>query len=317
MGKSRNHQGHKQDIYKVQDYICTHLDQELNLAKLAKIAAFSPFHFHRLFKTVAGETLNSFIQRTRLEKACAMLSSKSDMKIIYIAASCGFSTPSSFSKSFKKHFNISPSEYRDSHSHNNFNSAPQKSKNGTPKSNIDKETVTPTEYISDSELTELISRRKEMNVKIEKLPEYRIAYMRKIGPYGNNNIQLMQELKKWAITRDLLVESSIILGIAHDDPQVTPVENCRYDSCVVLSDEYELEKNINEAVLPGGEYAIFSTEYTAEAVAQTWNEIFSIWLPDSTYQIDERPVFERYIGASTDINIQPETCEICIPVKRL
>jgi len=32
----------------------------------------------------------------------------------------------------------------------------------------------------------------------------------------------MQKLKEWAITRNLLVESAIILGIAHDDPKMTP-----------------------------------------------------------------------------------------------
>lgn len=315
MQKSRSRHIYEQRIYKVQDYICTHLDQELKLEKIAKISEFSPFYFHRIFKSIAGETLYDFIQRVRLEKSCAMLAAKSDVKIIHIAMSCGFSTASSFSKAFKKHFKVSPSDYRNKYFLANHKNEISNRKNGTHDGKVGKERMTPVEYISDSELEILLNRRKSMHVRIENLPAYRIAYMRQIGSYGSNNIQLMQKLKKWAITRDLLTDTSIILGIAHDDPEVTPSEKCRYDCCIVLSDKYDLEKDMNEAMLPGGQYAIFSVEHTAEAIGKAWHEIFSIWLPDSSYQIDDRPLFERFIG--TALSVEPDSCEICIPLKTL
>ena len=52
---------------RVIDYIGGHLDGELSLASLAQIACFSPFHFHRIFQAVTGETLNSHVRRARLE----------------------------------------------------------------------------------------------------------------------------------------------------------------------------------------------------------------------------------------------------------
>jgi len=307
MEKTDTRKRYEQRIYRVQDYISAHLDQDLNLEKLAAVSAFSPFHFHRIFKSVAGETLYDFIQRIRLEKACIMLTSDPGMKIISIAMSCGFSTASSFSKAFKQRFGITPSEYR--------NSKERNSKNGTSDRKPGREPIPPMGYISDKDLEILYHRRKNMNATIEKLPDYRIAYMRQIGPYGPGNVQLMQRLKKWAVTRDLLTESSIILGIAHDDPEVTPAENCRYDTCLVLSEDYALESSVNETRLPGGIYARFPVEHTAEAIGRAWEEIFSLWLPDSGYQIDDRPVFERYLGASVDLRIEPAACEICVPVK--
>ncbi|MBI9102479.1 MAG: AraC family transcriptional regulator [Spirochaetales bacterium] len=301
---------YKQKVFQIQDYIDTHLDQNLSLSRISKISAFSPFHFHRIFKKVSGETCNDFIQRVRVEKACSMLTSNADLKIINIALCTGFSTPSSFSKAFKKYTNMTPSVYRKKYSL-------IKGKNGTFNDKEGKEAQSPGGYISDNDLESLYIRRKEMNVKIEEIGKNRIAYMRQIGPYGTDNIQLMQRLKKWAVTRNLLSDSTIILGIAHDDPKVTPLEKCRYDTCIVIPEEYELESNINETRIPGGKYGIMAVEHTSEAIAEGWEIIFSQWLPESGYQLDDRPIFERYTGGSVYTNIEPKTCEICIPVRKL
>jgi AraC family transcriptional regulator len=315
MEKSGTRIIYEQRIYRVQDYIGAHLDEELSLDNLAHISSFSSFHFHRIFKAVTGETVHDFIRRIRLEKSCSLLSLNPDMKITNIALDCGFSSSSSFAKAFKQYYKTSPSEYRGRQ--NTGNSGKQNGKNGKHDSKTGDESSSPFWYITDQELEILYRRRKKMNVKIEELPGYRIAYMRRIGAYGPDNVQLMQKLKKWAITRDLLGGSSMILGIAHDDPDVTPAERCRYDACIVIPKEYELEKDINESVFPGGRYAVFKVDHTAEAISGAWDDIFSVWLPDSGYQMDSRPLFERYIGAAVDIKIEPVSCEICIPVKTL
>jgi len=55
------------------DYIEKNLSEKLTLEKLAGIANFSAYHFHRLFKAFVGETLFQFIQRVRLERAADVL----------------------------------------------------------------------------------------------------------------------------------------------------------------------------------------------------------------------------------------------------
>ncbi len=64
---------YKSRINNVIDYIESNLKSEMTLDKLADVANFSSFHFHRIFKTIIGETLNQFIQRIRIEKAAALL----------------------------------------------------------------------------------------------------------------------------------------------------------------------------------------------------------------------------------------------------
>jgi len=55
-------------VNRVLDYISEHLDEDLSLSRLSGVGCFSPFHFHRIFQAVTGETLNSHVRRVRLEK---------------------------------------------------------------------------------------------------------------------------------------------------------------------------------------------------------------------------------------------------------
>lgn len=149
-----------------------------------------------------------------------------------------------------------------------------------------------------------------MNIKIEILPQYRIAYVRQIGPYGPNNMQAMEKLKQWAASKKLLSPTSIILGIAHDNPEIVLPENCRYDAGIVISDDYQIDEFINDGHLFGGKYAIYTVKHTAADVQKAWGEIFAK-LAHAGYQIDGRPIFERY----SEEMVANHYCEICVPIK--
>src|SRR5215813_14148344 len=79
-----------QRIDRVIDHLRANLDRQLKLEELARVACFSEFHFHRIFGAVAGETLNNFTNRLRLEKAARLLR-YSDQSLTDIALDCGFS----------------------------------------------------------------------------------------------------------------------------------------------------------------------------------------------------------------------------------
>ncbi len=85
-------------INAVQDYIENHLDEEITIRKLCKIASFSEYHFQRIFKQFTSESLYNFIKRLRLEKAIFLLRSNRKLSIQDIALSVGFSNQASFAK---------------------------------------------------------------------------------------------------------------------------------------------------------------------------------------------------------------------------
>jgi DNA gyrase inhibitor len=151
-----------------------------------------------------------------------------------------------------------------------------------------------------------------MNVKFETIPEYRIAYVRQTGPYGPANRQAMEKLKQWAGEKKLLTESAILFGIPQDNPDTTPPANCRYDACIVLSPDFPIGDGMCECTLPGGKYAIIQIRHTAEDVQRAWADLFPA-LRGGGYQMDNKPILERYIGELLDHDL----CELCVPVKAL
>ncbi len=150
-----------------------------------------------------------------------------------------------------------------------------------------------------------------MNIKIETIASSPIAYIRRCGAYGVENIQIMENLKSWAAKSNLMNDNTIILGIVYDDVQSTRPENCRYDACIILADDTIKEEGvINLGNIDGGKYAVFIIEHTVQAIEQAWFEIFPE-LFKSGYLLDaERPIMERYATKNVSNNI----CEICIPI---
>lgn len=99
-------------INKTEDYIENNLKEDISLNDLAQNAHLSEFHFHRIFKKYSSETVNEFVTRFKLERAAIFLCVNSEISITTIAMEYGYNDSSSFSRTFKKHFGVSPLKYR-------------------------------------------------------------------------------------------------------------------------------------------------------------------------------------------------------------
>ncbi|PRX16176.1 DNA gyrase inhibitor GyrI [Orenia metallireducens] len=148
-----------------------------------------------------------------------------------------------------------------------------------------------------------------MNIRIENIGECKIAYLRQIGPYGPNNIKTMEKLKDWAQAQNLFNDDAIILGIAHDNPETTSPENCRYDAAIVIYKDYQVDDTVNVTEISGGLYATLKAKHTPKEIQNAWEQIF-VELQATEYELDNRATFERYTGAM----IGNGYCEICVPV---
>ncbi|MGW8113984.1 AraC family transcriptional regulator [Caproicibacterium sp. NSD3] len=150
-----------------------------------------------------------------------------------------------------------------------------------------------------------------MTYQIEEMSKSRIAYMRRVGPYGADNYALMKKFKEWAKANGLFTASAVILGISQDNPAVTPPESCRYDVGIVIPEQFTTtDTDVNVAELSGGKYAVFTIDHTAEAIQKAWGEIF-VQLSAQGQQPDvSHPILERYISTMIDKHL----CEICVPV---
>lgn len=86
-------------IERVAAHITANLDRPLDLARLAEIACFSPYHFHRLYRLVLGETPDQTVRRLRLHRAAAALS-RNEEPLARIAREAGYGSAEAFSRAF-------------------------------------------------------------------------------------------------------------------------------------------------------------------------------------------------------------------------
>ena len=99
-------------VQRVLAFTAAHFDEDVSLEVLADVARLSPFHLHRKFVAVAGETPKQFTLRIRLSRAAAMLLVNRDESILNIALACGFRSHETFCRMFRRRFGVSPSAYR-------------------------------------------------------------------------------------------------------------------------------------------------------------------------------------------------------------
>ncbi len=97
-------------MHAVLDFIDQHLGRKLDLARLAKAANFSAFHFHRMFASWSGELPGEYLSRRRLETAAMRLRSQPEQAVLEVALSVGFSSSEAFARAFRRHFRCAPSQ---------------------------------------------------------------------------------------------------------------------------------------------------------------------------------------------------------------
>ena len=98
-------------VLRGRDYMLSSLDKPVALGDAARAACLSPYHFHRVFTRAFEETPHSYLTRQRMEKARALLARK-DRSITEVCLESGFESPGTFSSLFRRHFGVSPREFR-------------------------------------------------------------------------------------------------------------------------------------------------------------------------------------------------------------
>src|SRR6266853_3843414 len=104
-------QSYQERVLRVLLHIQRNLDRPLELEELASVACFSPFHFHRIFRGIVGESVMEYVRRLRLEQAAQKLRF-SDSPVIDVALDAGYESHEAFTRAFSARFGLSPSSFR-------------------------------------------------------------------------------------------------------------------------------------------------------------------------------------------------------------
>lgn len=295
---------------RVMDYIDRHLDTAVQLDTLAEVAHFSGFHFHRVFQAWCGETLGDYVRRRRLEVGALYLEHHGEMSVLEVAVAVGFGSGEAFARAFKRHFGVTPRQWRLSVPARWAVQLAQWHKPQDRK--IDQMSMQ-----GSSEDADLIhfDDHGQMKIHLETLPATRVAYMRHVGPYGESVSRFWAaRFLPWRSMQGL--EGATCYGIGWDDPGITPAARCRYDACVEVGALFAPTAPISFSQLPGGLYAVGQFVGTPAQLGQAWTYLLRDWLAHSGRQLDHRPLLERYgPTASSDAATQTLRMEICLPLR--
>ncbi len=303
-------------INRVMDYIERNLAGDLSLDRLAAVANFSKFHFHRIFGALAGETLSDFIRRVRLERAAVQLVDDPAKPVIAVALDCGFSGPAAFARAFRERFGESASAWRKrGHpSRRKPSQADRKDRQAIRKGS--KDPAGPFPYHA-GERRHIMSSSLKYSVEVKDLPGLNVAYIRHIGPYQGIG-QAFQKLMAWAGPRRLLrFPETKLLAVYHDNPDITEQDKLRSSVCITVPEGTAVGGEIGTMAIPGGLFAVARFELSQNEFGDAWQALMGEWFPESGYQPDDRMCYEVYLNDPREHPQGKYIIEICEPVRPL
>ena len=253
----------------VMNYIYKYIDTNINIDELSRELYISKFHLHRVFKEEFGKNIYESIKSIRLEKAANLLISNKFSTISTISSMIGYSSQTSFIRSFKQRFNMTPKEW----------------KNGGYKDYSNKIV---------EEFSQDIKTKDFFNIEptIEKMPQMKGYYIRHKG-YDKTIKQTWAKLQTWIYTNE--IKSYKQMALHHDNPIITPLNECQYIAIVVLDENEELKDlSLPTLDIPKGIYAKFSLNGKYGDVIKLIQWVYHVWLIKSGYETTTNPSYTIY-----------------------
>ncbi|RKG56473.1 AraC family transcriptional regulator [Corallococcus sp. AB011P] len=295
-------------VQRTVDRIVHQLDEALDLTALAKEAALSPFHFHRVFRGMVGETPLELHRRLRMERAALQLL-QGDEGVTAIAFEAGYDTHEAFTRAFRAAYGVPPSEFRRSPAGAGQDCVRPRQTWLTSRSGIHFQPEAPRNAWAFP-----IPGGHTMDVVLKELPALRLATVPHVGAYSRIS-EAFQKLGQLAGAAGLLRHAGgTMLAVYHDEPESTPQDQLRSEAAVVIPDDAVLPEVLGERRLPAGRYAstVHVGPYTE--LGDAWARLMGQWLPDSGHRVGEGVSFEIYRNNPMQVPPAELRTELYVPL---
>lgn len=236
------------------------------LEELASAAAFSRFHFHRIYRELTGETPAETLTRLRLSQAAVLLV-RDALPVAVVATRCGYGSAAAFTRAFRAAYGIPPAAYRD-------------------RGGIGMRLPLPTPSPEETAM---------FDVTIRTEPALRLAVLAHRGAYGGIGATF-DRLNAWGAARGLIGAETRFIALYHDDPITVPEAALRSEAGLTVPPGVKASEGVRILDLPPTRCAvlIFKGPYAELEPIYTW--LYRDWLPASGEDPADQPPREEYLN---------------------
>lgn len=284
MNKAHGWTDYQERLGRVLAFIHDHLADELRLEQLADVAHLSPYHWHRVYHALHGETIATTIRRLRLQRATGYLAN-TGMPVAQIARKCGYPSSQSFARAFRADYGVSPVQYREHGSHTVFRAGPAQ------------------------------LEAAGYTVEIREVPRVRLAGMDHKGSYMQVG-KAFETAYTHLAAQGLAQPGTRWLAVYYDDPFAVPEAQLWSRAGLSLPPGALAKPPLLPFELGGELCAVLRHQgpYATMRAAYQW--LYGDWLVQSGREPANLPVFEEYLNNPRDTPPAQLLTDICLPLKR-
>ena len=283
-------------MQRVLDHIDQHLDGDLDLETVSRVAAFSKFHFHRQFSATFGLSVHRYVQLARLKRASHQLAAKGARSVTEIAMEAGYDAPDAFARAFRQRFKQSPSSFRKSPDW-----APWLAAFGP----------------LDNARSKLMQMTYEpQDVTIREMPPTPVVMMEHRGDRAGLPASI-ERFIAWRKAAGLSPETSPTFNIFRSERIPENPADYAMDICVGTDRPVGPEDGgMKAGVIPGGRCAVLRVVDNTHNLEPAALYLYRDWLPASGEEVRDFPVYcRRHISFFPHAPVHDVTVELYLPLK--
>lgn len=268
-------------------WLSQHATDDVSPHRLAKVTGFSPFHFHRVFRGVTGESVMQCHRRLRLESAALRLR-RTREPVTQVALAAGFQSHEGFTRAFKEHFGQAPTTWR-------------KQASARVRALAARAPLV-------LEVTSGVTRRRSSPTAF--------VCLRGKGSFDEVGAA-WQTMIEIASGEGLFTGDEQLVGRYPDDPDVTPPGKVRFDVGFVPRDGVVPRRasRLRREVLPGGLWAVAVHRGSYATLSDTYLRLVGGWFPHTGTILADRPCLELYLNHPAEVAEADLRTEVWAPIE--
>ncbi|QJR09797.1 DNA gyrase inhibitor [Usitatibacter rugosus] len=289
--KTTTREQYAKRLDKVALYLADHLDDTLDIHRLAEEAHLSPYHFHRVYVAMVGETVAETAKRLRLQRAALKLITTAS-PVAKLAGEAGYASVQAFHRAFRAAHGIPPGAFRKRGEELDLAAGIARG-------------LHPSQRKPEPDMYQ---------VTIQDVPARHVAAMEYRGDYTQIG-PTFERLSIWAAGKGLMGPDTRMFGIYYDDPASMPTAQLRADACVTVPEGFKGEGAVKVEETPSGKCAVIVHTGPYSELHRAYDWLYREWLPKSGEAPGDQPCFEEYLNDPRQVPPSKLETAIRIPLK--